>query len=253
MGNSSASTLSVVQEFVEETRRSADIPALRELLDHAVAAIGLDYYALVHHIDFGRPAGSSVHLTNYPQSLVTVFREWRGRADAVLRAAERAGAGFSWSEVPRLVQVDERDLEHLRRARRAGIGDGYTLPFHIPGEDFGSCSFAVSPDRAMPADICAAAQTIGTFGFAAARRILLEANGLGQGAPIPLTRRQRECLIMVARGKSDSVAAQLLGLRPRTVNEHIEAAKRRFAVASRQQLLVRALQSSQITFVETLD
>ena len=46
--------------------------------------------------------------------------------------------------------------------------------------------------------------------------------------------------------------AQLLGLRPRTVNEYIESAKRRYLVSTRQQLIVRALFQSDICFAEVL-
>ena len=42
-------------------------------------------------------------------------------------------------------------------------------------------------------------------------------------------------------------------IRPKTVNEHIEAAKRRYSVATRSQLLVRALFRSEICFSEVID
>jgi LuxR family quorum-sensing system transcriptional regulator CciR len=70
--------------------------------------------------------------------------------------------------------------------------------------------------------------------------------------PAPLSERQRQCLLFVARGKSDSVIGQLLGIKPGTVNEHIESAKRRYAVATRSQLLVKALFRSEICFSEVL-
>jgi LuxR family quorum-sensing system transcriptional regulator CciR len=70
--------------------------------------------------------------------------------------------------------------------------------------------------------------------------------------PAPLSERQRECLLFVAKGKSDSIIGQLLNIKPRTVNEHIEAAKRRYSVATRSQLLVRALFRSEICFSEVL-
>jgi DNA-binding CsgD family transcriptional regulator len=49
------------------------------------------------------------------------------------------------------------------------------------------------------------------------------------------------------------VIADLLAIRPKTVNEHIEAAKRRYSVATRSQLLVRALFRSEICFSEVID
>jgi DNA-binding CsgD family transcriptional regulator len=71
--------------------------------------------------------------------------------------------------------------------------------------------------------------------------------------PPQLTPRQRECLILSARGKSDAVIGQLLGLSPRTVNAYMEEAKRRYGVATRGQLMANALYSSEITFQDIVD
>jgi LuxR family quorum-sensing system transcriptional regulator CciR len=58
--------------------------------------------------------------------------------------------------------------------------------------------------------------------------------------------------VLVAQGKSDWDIAQLLGIASDTVHQHIEAAKRRYGVASRTQLVVRALFDSQITFADII-
>jgi LuxR family quorum-sensing system transcriptional regulator CciR len=100
-----------------------------------------------------------------------------------------------------------------------------------------------------------ASQYMGCFAFEAARRI----RGLEQAAqnrpPVdrrPLSGRQLDCLVLAAQGKSDSVIAQLLGISPETVHQHIETAKRRYGVATRTQLVVRALFDNQITFADTM-
>lgn len=38
-------------------------------------------------------------------------------------------------------------------ARENGIGDGFTVLRHLPGEAIGSCSFAVNPKDAVPTDM----------------------------------------------------------------------------------------------------
>lgn len=100
-----------------------------------------------------------------------------------------------------------------------------------------------------------AAQALGCFAFEAARRLLENKREPSESyvVPAPLTDRQRDCVLFAAKGKSDSVIAQLLDIRPRTVNEHIEAAKRRYSVATRTQLIVRALFRSEICFSEVID
>ena len=58
--------------------------------------------------------------------------------------------------------------------------------------------------------------------------------------------------MLAAQGKSDWHIGQLLGLSSDTAHQHIETAKRRYGVASRTQLVVRALFDQQITFADTL-
>jgi len=55
-----------------------------------------------------------------------------------------------------------------------------------------------------------------------------------------LTERQRECLLWVREGKSSTDIAVILGLSPRTVDEHIAAACERLNVRTRAQAVVEA-------------
>jgi DNA-binding CsgD family transcriptional regulator len=71
-------------------------------------------------------------------------------------------------------------------------------------------------------------------------------------AEITVTPRQRECIVLVARGKSDRQISDILGISPETVHRHVEAAKKRFAVATRVELVVLALLNSQITFADAV-
>jgi LuxR family quorum-sensing system transcriptional regulator CciR len=99
--------------------------------------------------------------------------------------------------------------------------------------------------------MASALQSLATYAFEAARQLARTYEG-PLVACAPLTDRQIECLLLVARGKSDTDIGQLLNLSPRTVNAYIEAAKRRYCVATRQQLLILALFNRQITFSEVL-
>lgn len=56
-----------------------------------------------------------------------------------------------------------------------------------------------------------------------------------------LTPRERECLVLVARGKSDWAIGRILGISERTVHNLVERAKRRLGVSGRTQAVVRAL------------
>ncbi len=67
-----------------------------------------------------------------------------------------------------------------------------------------------------------------------------------------LTSRQRDCLILVARGKNDRQIAEVLGISGQTVHKHIEAAKKRYGVSTRIQLVIHALYISYVDIAEIM-
>lgn len=245
--------LAVVQDFVTAAAGTSTMADLQSLIEAAVRQLGFDYFAIVHHVLFGRPEDEHVRLTNYPLEWVGYVRELPKLTDPVVRAAERMASGFKWDQLDSLLNVTPAEAEYMRQAALHGICQGYTVPNHVPGEAFGSCSFSVRDGKPFPELSISAAQALGSFAFEAARKLLKQRPGQSYLQPAPLSDRQRECLLFVARGKSDSVIADLLAIRPKTVNEHIEAAKRRYSVATRSQLLVRALFRSEICFSEVID
>ncbi|HEX6374886.1 MAG TPA: LuxR family transcriptional regulator [Allosphingosinicella sp.] len=245
--------LGVVQEFVTAAANVASMAELRPLLADAIRELGFDYYAIVHHVRFGRPTNEHVRLSNYPLEWLAVLRDYAKLTDPVLRAAERMSSGFKWEELDSILHMTPAEIAYMRRAAGYEILQGYTVPNHVPGETFGSCHFVVRGTRSFPDVNVSATQALGNFAFEAARRMLRIRPHEDYVEPAPLSDRQRECLVFVAKGKSDSVIAQLLAIRPRTVNEHIEAAKRRYSVATRSQLVVRALFRSEICFSEVID
>jgi LuxR family quorum-sensing system transcriptional regulator CciR len=184
-----------------------------------------------------------------------MLRENENFQEPVLKAAERTSSGFRWSRLEEIVPLTQCQRGYMQRAVRFGLAEGFTVPNHIPGETFGSCHFAVSSQSEFPQDSMPAAQALGCFAFETARQLLQTRREPSENyvVPGPLTERQRDCVLFAARGKSDSVIAQLLNIRPATVNEHIEAAKRRYSVATRTQLIVRALFRSEICFAEVID
>lgn len=232
-----------------------DMGMLREAIAHTSRELGFDYFAIVHHIRFGRPTTDKVRLSNYPIEWLARLREDEQFKEPVLRAAERAPTGFLWSNLGRYVPLGEQELAYMRHAAHYGLAEGYTVPNHVPGETFGSSHFAVIRRNDLPEQNLPAAQALGSFAFEAARRIVEQFHPPSEDyvVPAPLTDRQRDCVLFAAKGKSDSVIAELLSIRPKTVNEHMEAAKRRYSVATRTQLIVRALFRSEICFSEVID
>lgn len=248
------SRFDVVQQFVGECETIGDMASLREAIAECSRELGFNYFAIVHHIRFGRPSTDKVRLSNYPLEWLAKLRENENFKEPVLKAAERTSSGFLWSRLEEHVHLGPAERQYMERAARHGLAEGFTVPNHVPGETFGSCHFAVNRPERLPHSNLPAAQALGAFAFEKARQMLQVNRQPSEDyvIPAPLTERQRDCVLFAAKGKSDSVIAQLLDIRPRTVNEHIEAAKRRYSVATRTQLIVRALFRSEICFSEIL-
>lgn len=245
----------VVQQFVSSSAAIEDMAELRQAIEASCRALGFNYFAIVHHIHFGRPSSDKVRLSNYPLEWLAKLRENEQFREPVMKAAERTSSGFLWSELADHIPLGESERRYMQRASRHGLAEGYTVPNHVPGETFGSCHFAVAQKTDLPRHNLAAAQALGCFAFEKARQLLRVHRQPSEQyvVPAPLSEQQRNCLLLAARGKSDTIIADLLNIRPRTVNAHIETAKRRYSVATRTQLIVRALFRSEICFSEILD
>jgi len=241
--------LASANEFLDSVQNAQTLDQLGDALNDIAQRMGFRYFALTHHVD-ATAAAAAVRLHNYP----THWAEWfdanrLGTTDPVHRASQVTPVGFAWSDLERMIRVTEADTRVLERARREGIGDGVTIPAHVPGETSGSCSFAVAPEAQLPDDILPFAQLVGAFAFEGARRI----GGRHQLVPDPaptLTARQRECVLWMARGKTDWEIAQILGLSHETVVQHLKQARERYDLPKRSALAVRVLFDGQITFSE---
>jgi DNA-binding CsgD family transcriptional regulator len=220
---------------------------LDDVLREACRRLGCRYFALSHHVDFLAAPNVGLRLHNYPDDWANWFDRRRlGVSDPVHRASQRTAAGFNWRDVPRLVPLSPSDEAVLSRARRYGIGDGLTIPAHVPGDAHGSCSFAWAKGSRADAGALPFAQAIGSFLFEAARRM----HNPEPTARPRLTDRQRECVLWVARGKTDWEISQILGLRHTTVVEHLKHARERYTATTRVTLTVRALFDGTLSFGE---
>jgi LuxR family quorum-sensing system transcriptional regulator CciR len=241
-----------IDAFVREAREIGCEGDLGIALAEVTREMGFSYFALTHHVDMRRAPRPAVRLHNYPCGWEDYFEEQElGRSDPVHRASQLTTVGFAWSQLPRMIELTRVDRQVLDEAERRGIGGGFTVPAHVPGEVNGSCSFATAAGARVPEEHLALAQLVGAFAFEAARR-LARMRDRGLRALPRITDRQRDCVIWAARGKTDWEIARILGVSHDTVIEHLRHARERYGVGKRAQLTVHALFDGTISFVDVL-
>ena len=217
-------------------------------LDRAKRRMGFDHFALSYDRRPEAREGGAMLIHDYPDVWAKVYVGFDlGGNDPVRRACERSLTGFEWGHLDRLVPLTRGDRQMLGVGRESGIGDGYTVPRHLPGEASGSCSFVVRPDTFLPRSMLHVAEIVGAFSIASARRII---GVVAPKARPVLSERQRECVLWSARGKTAAEVAIILGISKETVIQHLKLARDRYDVHSRQSLVLCALFDGLISFAD---
>lgn len=239
----------LADRFSEAAAACRSLTELRLLLVDAASELGFRYVALLHHSALADPR-YPLRLDNYPEEWVRELIEHRLiDDDPVHLASSRTAFSFEWAELDRLLPLGRRQLQILERSRHHGIGEGLTVPVNVPGEPAGSCSFALALGSELPRDRLICAGSVGVLAFAAARRLA----GLPAAAPRPhLSRREVQCLRLVAAGKSDWEIGVILGISVETARQYLKRARLAYGVVTRAQLVALALRDHWLDFEDAL-
>jgi LuxR family quorum-sensing system transcriptional regulator CciR len=223
---------------------------LRALLDDMARELGFRFFALLHHASLSRGSGRLVRIDNYPEGWEEeLIASGLASDDPVHLASTRVATGFCWEKLGKFLPLSRNHREILARSRRHGIGAGFTVPANVPGEPSGSCSFAVRLGRELPRRRLLCAEQIGAHAFETARRI----HHYPEAREHPrLSRRQLQCLRLVARGKTDWEIATILGIGVETVHLYVKRARAAYDVVSRTQLVVQTLLDGTISFDDAI-
>jgi LuxR family quorum-sensing system transcriptional regulator CciR len=236
--------------FEEEASRCQSDEELGRLLEAAARELGFTFFALLHHSSLRCRTMSAIRIDNYPKA-------WEHELlvhdlvldDPVHHASTRTNVGFAWDEIGSLLRLSGRQRGILTKSVRFGIGQGFTVPANVPGEPSGSCSFAVRAGRALPRNRLLCAELIGAHAFRAARRIH---DYPGRSLHPHLSRRELECLRLLAAGKTDWEIAAILGLSVETAHQYVKSARAAYDVVSRTQLVVYGLRDAWISFEDAI-
>ncbi len=239
-----------MEDLVSKVSAVDNEDELHAAMVNAADRMSFDHYALAYDRRSGGDGDASLLVHDYPDAWASVYVDFDlGGADPVRRAGERSLTGFEWRHLPDIVPMSAGDYQMLTVGRENGVGDGFTVPRHLPGEASGSCTFVVRPGREIPRGMLHIAEMVGAFALASARRIV----GIAPPKSRPvLSKRQRECVLWSARGKSQAEIAAILGISEETVNQHLRTARERFAVHCRQALILCALFDGLIGFGDVL-
>ncbi|WP_041795329.1 helix-turn-helix transcriptional regulator [Pararhodospirillum photometricum] len=173
------------------------------------------------------------------------FKEGYLDIDPILKASPGQTLPFHWSSRldPEALNRDQRRM--FDEAHDAGIHDGYSIPILGPHQDLAAVT--VIPDATGPeghALIEAQKHLIHVMAIyfdRHARSPLVNAKLSSPRQKTLLSPREHEVLRWTAHGKTSSETADILGVSAKSVEFHLENAKRKLGTYSKTHAVVKAL------------
>ena len=140
-----------------------------------------------------------------------------------------------------MLQTDT-DRELFASLGPFGIDNGVAAPVHGPGGYVGVTSLAFERmDDIAPAD----RRAIGAAGLVLHLR-MMQLTPSAAATHARLSPRERDCLGLVAEGRSDWEIGERLGIAETTVISHMQAARRKLGARTRAQAVALALMAGLI-------
>lgn len=224
------------------------LPRLQAVIEALVRRLGFDHFMFGAMPVTENALAPPVVFGTYPGEWLERYREQRlYRIDPAARHCQAHDFSIPWTN--RFFNASVETAAFYEDARSFGISAGGVCPLPYRGMETSGMGFArdQDADAALP-DVFRALQgmlLIGCYAHETLERLLLRSQPLDEMPP--LTVRERECLLYVAAGLSDSLIAERLSMSVRTVRFHIANARRKLNASGRQQMIARAVHSGLIS------
>jgi DNA-binding CsgD family transcriptional regulator len=181
----------------------------------------VDRLVYLHLPPLGAPDSRTPGLRaeGFPEGLVARYLQERlYRDNPMLRHAQQHVEPVYWDELESMGPANERERAFLATIREAKLGDGVGIHVYGPNGRTGQCGlgFRAGVRRLEPA---ALKDFQWVCQLAHLRYCVMLVPTLG---PLPeLSGRETEVLAWVARGKSNNLIAEILGISTHTVDAHL--------------------------------
>jgi LuxR family transcriptional regulator/LuxR family quorum-sensing system transcriptional regulator CciR len=175
----------------------------------------------------------------FPEELVAWYLEERHyRDNPVVAAARERLEPVYWEDAVAAAGMSERERAFVDTYRAAGLGCGVGIPVYGPNGRDGQCGLGFEPGvRRLELGLLREYQWVCQLAHLRYCAVLIPT--LGPAAR--LSDREIEVLGWVARGKSNSLIGDILGISPHTVDAHMRRICLKLSVSDRISAAVRGI------------
>lgn len=225
-------------DFADEIELADTADTLRQVMIEFHSDCGIEMMSY-HHLpppgalDYTRQIAVIAH--GFPRDWVQRYEAEFMMIDPITRHALSATNSFLWSDAGQFDDLSDAERYYLEQLYASKLGDGLAVPVFGPlgrsgyvGLGFGS--------KPRPNGVTATfLQSACQLGHQRYCSLLLE----NRSTATHLSPRESEIMIWVARGKSNSVIAQILGISGHTVDTHLRRTFGKLGVQDRVTAVLR--------------
>lgn len=194
---------------------------------------GLSRIAYLHLPPFGAPDSQEPRLTQqgFPEEWAADYVGRRlYRVDPFALFSQQSTEPFFWRDIAHLKEITPGERDYLRALEAADLGDALGIQVFGPGGRNGYVAIELEPGAPH-----LTGPEIREFQWACQLAHLKYCGDLEARMPraAALTPRERSILTWVAKGKSNSVIADLIGISPHTVDTYLRRIYAKLGVSDR--------------------
>lgn len=240
-----AATATTLEEFFHAANTAAWSEDLWRIVVRYFASHGIKMVIYHHLPPLGAPdeGKTRVAAEGVPiEWLRPYVREKLYRVDPIPIFALRTEKPFYWSEIRDIAVLEPSQKAFLDRFEAVGLGDGLAIQVFGPGGRNGYFGLGIDGDRPAP-DLVSQYQCVCQT---AHQKYCLNIRSR-LPIPPPLSERELQILEWVARGKSNSVIADIMGISVHTVDAYMRRVFLKLGTTDRITATVRGLGTGLIT------
>jgi DNA-binding CsgD family transcriptional regulator len=231
----------LVKDYETAVAGCATPEELWDLVARFFSGTGVERIIYLHVPPLGAPDERSpaVRADGYPEDLVDRYiAERLFRDNPLLRYAQTSAEPVYWDEMLAHRDLSPREKAFAETLRSYGLGSGVGIPVYGPSGRVGHCGLGLPAEvRRLAPEVLRDFQWVCQLGHLRYCDMLRETLG-----PLPLlSGRESEVLGLVARGKSNTMIGEILGISAHTVDAHLRRIYQKLGVFDRISAAVRGI------------
>lgn len=229
-------------QFVERIERAECLTVAGTLFQSYIETLGFSRATCLKVPEAGEELGGCLLHSSYPDEWVKRYTDsGYVKRDPLVRELTRTHHPYVWSDVTKRREMKADELIIFNEASDFEMTEGFVVPIYEASGYSGLVSIA-----GKGVDVREEVRNALTLSSIYLHNRLCALRRTATDAQFQLSDRELDCLSWAAAGKSDWEIGQILTISAKTVNYHIENAKRKFGVSTRVQAIVAAMRHGRL-------